>query len=84
MSIEDSIAEAVVKKLVERGLVMTGTNQTRQKMLDIKQAAEYMSRSASSVRHMVLGGQIPARVVKRFGKRVFLMREELDKWLEAQ
>ena len=52
-----------------------------QKLLTIKQAADYMGRTPKAVRHLITSGEIPRSAVKRQGRRVFLIKDRLDRWL---
>lgn len=75
----DAIAEAVAVKL--RGAMTAPT--TERKLLNVKEAAEQMGCSPSSIRHMISSGSLPQRALKRFGRRVLIDREEFDRWLSA-
>ena len=77
-AILDAIADRVAARLAERAA------PARCKLLNVRQAAERIGRSSAAVRHLVNSGQIPARVTKRMGRRVFLIAEELDRWVDAQ
>jgi len=75
-----AIAEAVARKLASR---IPGASSD-QKLMSVKQAAEYLGRTPSSVRGLISTGDIPDPVVKRIGSRVFLLKRELDAWISAQ
>lgn len=79
----DELAERVAQRVLA---ALNGKNLggAERKLLDIKQAALYMSRSTSTVRHQIATGTIPASVLKRMGRRIYLSKTELDRWLEAQ
>lgn len=49
------------------------------KLLGVKAAAEYMGRTESAFRDMVLDGKIPAEATKLIGGKPFFLRKELDK-----
>ena len=83
----DSFTDELAEKVAQRVLsALNGKNiaGADRKLLDIKQAALYMSRSSSTLRHLIAAGSIPERVLKRFGRRIYLDKAELDRWLEAQ
>ena len=79
----ESVLDLLADKIAAR-LAPTVVAPPAGKLLNVKQAAERIGRSAPAIRHLVNSGQIPARVVKRMGRRVFLVTEELDRWLDAQ
>ncbi len=63
-------------------LVKKGGQQERDKesrLLDYKSAMSYLSLSYSSVRTLVLNGQIPH---VKYGRRVLIDVRDLDKWIE--
>ncbi len=74
----EAIAEAVVARLRSNGF---SGSPAVSKLLSVTEAAKYLGWKPSAVRHAVSSGAIPAKVIKRFGRRVFLFREELDRWL---
>jgi excisionase family DNA binding protein len=79
----NELAEKVAQRVLAalNGKAVGGSDR---KLLDIKQAALYLSRSPSTVRHLIATGEIPASVLKRFGRRIYLSKAELDRWVEAQ
>jgi excisionase family DNA binding protein len=50
-----------------------------QRLFDAEQAGKYLGRSPWSVRELVRSGRIPC---VRDGKRIFLDRLDLDRWIE--
>jgi excisionase family DNA binding protein len=77
----DAIAEAVARKLAGR---LPDGGSSNQKLMSVRQAAEYLGRTPSSVRGLIGSRDIPEPVVKRIGGRVFLLKRELDAWISAQ
>lgn len=80
----DALAEAVADRVAQRLKMAAPEPVSDRRLLDIRSAAVYLSRSQSTIRHMITAGDLPPSTVKRIGRRVFLMRTELDRWLEAQ
>ena len=82
-SFTDELAEKVAQRVLAalNGKSLGGADR---KLLDIKQAALYISRSSSTLRHLIASGEIPPSVLKRFGRRIYLVKTELDRWLDAQ
>jgi hypothetical protein len=81
MALADAIADAVLRKMDGRALPGQADISA---LMPIPVAAKYMGRTTSSVRGLIATGQIPQKIVKRIGSRVFLLRRELDKWIDAQ
>ena len=76
----DTLAERVAAK-VRADLTPDGSpTVTRPRLLSVDQAAAYLGRTKASVQHMVAEGSFPA---VRADRRVFLDREDLDRWIEA-
>lgn len=75
----EAIAEAVARKLA--GMMKPPVDQ---KLIDIKEAARYMGRTAPSLRGMIASDEVPKKCIKRIGSRVFLVKPELDAWIDAQ
>jgi len=75
----EAIAEAVAKRL---SIIMKPPAD--QKLIGVKEAAPYMGRTAPSLRGLIASGEIPAKCIKRIGSRVFLVKPELDAWIDAQ
>lgn len=78
----EAIADAVCKRL--RPLLEDVAKPVQQKLLSTKAAATYMGRSRSTVLSMITKETIPPIAVKRIGRNFFLVREHLDRWLNAQ
>ncbi len=82
----DGLAKLIARELAAELIpFLAHPEQTEErKLLPLKDAAKYMSRSQSSIRAMIGSGEIPEDVVKRIGRRVYLRKAELDRWLVAQ
>lgn len=87
MSELDGLVKAIARELAAElmPLLSQQTTATAEPMLlTLHEAARYLSRSQSSLRSMISSGEIPERVVRRIGRRVYLKRGELDHWIAAQ
>jgi excisionase family DNA binding protein len=73
-SIADNIAERISGQLGERG-----GGAIAPRLLSVEQAAIYIGRTKDSVQHMAATGKLP---VVRSDRRVFLDREDLDRWID--
>lgn len=81
----DPLIEAIVEGVSRRILAKIGSGSPRdQKLMSVKEAAGHLGRTASSVRGLIASGDIPAPVIKRIGSRVYLLKRELDAWIDAQ
>jgi excisionase family DNA binding protein len=72
----DALADRVVTKLQGR---LGRADSVQPRLLTVKQAAEYVARSEQAVQHLIASGKL--RTV-RSDRRVFLDREDLDRWIE--
>jgi excisionase family DNA binding protein len=72
-----AIADAVADRVVHR--LTTAQQQEKNRLLDISEAAEYIGRTQSALRHLIARGVIPS--FRRDG-RVQLDRSDLDAWIE--
>ena len=64
----DALAERVAERVREHS-ASADSQTVRPRLLDVKQAAAYMSRTEDAVRHLIQAGKL--RTV-RIGRRVFL------------
>jgi len=72
----DVLADAIAARVAAR------LNQSAQpRLMNVKQAAEYIGRSQKALRHMIANGTIPS---VREGSRVHLDRGDLDRWVEMR
>ena len=78
-----AIINAAVKDAIQAALRQQGSAENR-KLLTMEQAGERIGRSAAAIRHLVNSETIPASVVKRIGRRVFVKLEDFDRWIDAQ
>jgi hypothetical protein len=69
----DAIAERVYERL-QRAQAHDGV-----RLLSVPEAARYIGRSATAMRHLVKAGIVPS--VRR-DHRVFVDRQDLDHWIE--
>ncbi|MBZ5620063.1 MAG: helix-turn-helix domain-containing protein [Acidobacteriia bacterium] len=67
-----AIAERVLECLESR---IRPSSSPQPRLLSVQRAAEYMGRSAHSIRHLCSSGKLP---VVRLDGRIFLDREDLD------
>lgn len=49
-------------------------------LVDLKTAAAALSMSEKAMRYYVAEGTIPSACLKRIGRRIYLVREQLEKW----
>ena len=73
----DALADRVTARLADR--LKERDRGIGARLLSVKQAAEYLGRSKTSVQHMIGAGALP---VVRSDRRVFLDVRELDKWID--
>ena len=73
----DALADAIAERVFHR--LTAAQQQDRNRLLDVPEAAEYIGRTPSALRHMIAKGIIPC--VRRDG-RVQLDRQDLDNWIE--
>ena len=73
----DALADAIADRVYRR--IATTLQRDKRRLLDVADAAEYLGRSASALRHLIAKGAIPC--IRRDG-RVQLDRQDLDNWLE--
>jgi len=72
-----AIADAVAERVVDR---LTATQQQKKgRLLDVSEAAEYIGRTQSALRHMIAKGVIPCFSLD---VPVQLDRSDLDTWIE--
>lgn len=80
-ALADAIADAVLRKMDGRAIPSQSDIAA---LMPIPAAAKYMGRTTPSVRGLIATGQIPQKIVKRIGSRIFLVRRELDRWIDEQ
>jgi len=71
----DSLADRVASKLKP----FLGSASIQPRLMSVKHASEYLSRSEQAVQHLIAGGKLPT---VRSDRRVFLDRLDLDRWIE--
>jgi excisionase family DNA binding protein len=73
----DALADAIAERVFQRLTAAQQKNTSR--LLNVDEAAEYIGRSPSALRHLIAKKAIPC--VRRDG-RVQLDRQDLENWLE--
>lgn len=84
MTPTDALVDAIAEAVVRRMAAIAPATQIDQRLINVKTAAKYLCRTEASVRGMIISGEIPSRVVRRFSGRVFLEKRQLDAWVDAQ
>lgn len=74
----DALAAAVAEKIRAQG-GDSGAEPIRPRLLSVEQAALYLGRTKPAIQHMIADGSL--RPV-RSDRRVFLDKQDLDKWIE--
>jgi excisionase family DNA binding protein len=77
-SILDALADRIATRL-ESAQVSDTPGAVAPRLLTVEQAASYIGRTKASVQHMVADGALPC---VRSDRRVFLDRQDLDRWIE--
>jgi hypothetical protein len=72
----DSLLDAIAARLAAR---LRQSEEPR--LMNVNEAAKYISRSPKALRHMIGNGAVP---VVREGLRVHLDRVDLDQWIEMR
>jgi excisionase family DNA binding protein len=76
----DAVAAAVAEKLRSS---QPGTNvgsvPVQPRLLSVEQAAVYLGRTKPAIQHMIAEGSLQT---VRADRRVFLDKEDLDRWIE--
>jgi hypothetical protein len=72
----EALADRVAAKLGEQARTEP---KTKPRLLTVNAAAEYLSRSAHSIRHLITAGKLP---VVKLDHRIFLDVEDLDRVIE--
>lgn len=75
----EGLADRIILRVQER-LADQGPRKVIEKQLyTVKEAAEYLGRSEKSIRNLVARRLVP--VIKK-GKRVHLLKRDMDAWIE--
>ena len=74
----DALASRVAEKL--RTECPSNGGGVRPRLLNIEEAAIYLGRSKTGIQHLIAEGAVPA---VRSDRRVFLDREDLDRWIDG-
>ncbi len=76
----DDLLNTLADKVVQRlGARLNEAASPMPRLLTVEQAAEYLGRSAHSVRHLIRAGRLP---VVRLDDRLYLDRKDLDRVIE--
>jgi len=76
----DLLADKIARMVAGKVLVkMSQTQGVSKALLTIIEGAEYIGRSKSAMENLIYSRQIP---VVRKGRRVHLLRKDLDAWIE--
>ena len=74
----DPLIEAIAQRTAE--LLRRDLGLEIKRLMSIPEAAKYLDRSPHAVRHLIAKGELPK--VQRGDNRVFLDRQDLDRWIE--
>jgi excisionase family DNA binding protein len=73
----DALADAIANRVFER--IQAAQESDENRLMSVSEAAKYLGRTQSAVRHMIAKKMLPA--VRRDG-RVYLDRPDLKTWVE--
>ena len=73
----DALADAIAERVFQR--LAAAQEQRQSRLLAVPEAAAYIGRTPSALRHMIAKSILPC--VRRDG-RVQLDRQDLDQWIE--
>jgi excisionase family DNA binding protein len=73
----DSLLELLAEKLA--GKLSQEPSRLYPRLMTVEQAAVYLGRTREAVQHLVGSGKVPT---VRADRRVFLDRNDLDKWID--
>ncbi len=68
----------IIQNAISAGAVGKSGARINPKVLTVKQAAQYIGRTERAVQHLIFNHELP---VIRAGRRVHLLREDLDTWI---
>jgi excisionase family DNA binding protein len=74
----DLLAEIIAERVA--ALLRKDLGLDSKRLFSVEQAAEYLGRTPHAVRHLIAKGELPK--VQRGDNRVFLDREDLDRWID--
>ena len=77
----DQLIDDLAERIADRINESPGSVQSadRPRLLNVKQAAEYLSRTPNAIRNLIAAGAIP---MVRIGRRIFFDPRELDAWID--
>ncbi|MBN1458481.1 MAG: helix-turn-helix domain-containing protein [Armatimonadetes bacterium] len=76
----DTVAERIATRVRAEIANSSSDPSVKPRLLSVKQAAVYLSRTEQAVAHMVSAGKLPA---VRGDRRVSIDVRDLDKWIES-
>jgi excisionase family DNA binding protein len=74
----DPLVEAIAQRTAE--LLRRDLGLESKRLMNVAEAAKYLDRSPHAIRHLIAKGELPK--VQRGDNRVFLDRQDLDRWIE--
>jgi excisionase family DNA binding protein len=74
----DPLVEAIAQRTAE--ILRRDLGLETKRLMSIPEAAKYLDRTAHAIRHLIAKGELPK--VQRGDNRVFLDRQDLDRWIE--
>lgn len=75
----EPLVEAIAQRTAE--ILRRDLGLETKRLFTVEEAAKYLGRTPYAIRHMIAKGILP--VVRRDG-RVYLDREDLDRWIEMR
>jgi excisionase family DNA binding protein len=75
----NQILDMIAARVAERLALPSNGGGVRPRLLNIKQASEYLGRTEPATRHMVQSGKVPC---VRSDRRILLDVRDLDRWIE--
>jgi excisionase family DNA binding protein len=79
----DPLAEAIAGLLWEK-LQQRFSSRENTELLSVPAAAKRLSISKTKLHSMISAGDIPAKLVRRIGRRTLIVASELERWVSAQ
>ena len=74
----DPLVEAIAQRVAE--ILRRDLGLETKRLMGVKEAAKYISRTPYATRHLIAKGEL--QKVQGGDNRVFLDREDLDRWIE--
>lgn len=84
-TVTDILVESIADRVVERLLPLLTEGKTAEhSLISIENAAQRMDVTHKAFRHLIANGTIPEKMIRRFGRRIFIDRGLFNQWLEAR